>query len=302
MTDSTNKDNQEIDLFKLIYVCLFKIKEFTKKNFIPFIILSLLGASLGYYISPKLKKYESRIILTPNFNSTDYLYNEIDYINSRIQDKDSVFLKKIGFDNTISNIEIKPIISVYQFVQSNEKNFDLIKLFAEDGDINKVAEDEKTAKNYSYHQIIITTKYPNLDTSKTDLLFKYLNKNTYYNKLKEVSAQNLEQRIQTNNLTIGQINEILNKFSEENPHEKSSNLVYFNDNTQLNEIIDTKSNIIKENEDIIKGRLSSDKTIKDISQSLNIKQKSKSNLLVIIFPILFIIIYLTIKQLFLKKH
>jgi len=302
MTDSTKQDNQEIDLFKIIYSSLILIKEFIKKNFIPFMILSIIGASLGYFISPKLKKYESRIILTPNFNSTDFLYNEIDYINSRIQDKDTVFLKKIGFNHTISNIEIKPIISVYQFVQSNDKNFDLIKLFAEDGDINKVAEDEKTAKNYSNHQITITTKYPNLDTKQIELLFKYLNNNSYYNNLKDISAQNLDKRIQTNSFTIDQINDILNKFSEENSHEKSSNLVYFNDNTQLNEIISTKNAIIKENENIIQGRLTSDKTIKEISQSLNIKQKSKSNLFIIIFPIVFIFIYLTIKQLFLKKY
>lgn len=301
MNNSTN-NNQEIDLFNILFRMLIKLKEFVKNNFLPFIILSILGAALGFFISPKLDKYESRIIITPNFNSTDFLYNEIDYINSRILDKDTLFLKNIGFDKTISKIEIKPIISVYQFIQTNEKNFDLLKLFAEDGDINKVAEDEKTAKNYSNHQITITTKKPNFNKSTIDLLIGYLNRNTYYNGLKDISNKNLDDRIKTNNLTIDQINQILNKFSEEDSHEKSSNLVYFNDNTQLNEIITTKNYIIKENENIIQGKLTSDKVIKEIAQSLNIKQKSKSNLLIIILPIVFVFIYLITKNLFIKKN
>ena len=301
MSNSSNSNNQEIDLLILLKSAINNIKLFIQRNILAVIILSIIGAALGYFISANFKKYESRIIIAPNFNSTEYLYNEIDFINSKIQDKDSVFLKGIGFDKTVSKIEIKPIISVYQFIQSNEKNFDLLKLFAEDGDINKVAEDDKTAKNYSNHQVTITTATPNFDRTKTNLLFKYLNRNEYYNDLKNISNKNLDQRIITNTSTVNQINQVLDKFSEENSHEKSSNLVYFNDNTQLNEIIITKNHLIKENEMIIQGKLTYDKTIKEIAQSLNIIQKSNSKLIIIILPIVLILFYFTFKQFFKKN-
>lgn len=261
------------------------------------LLLSILGVLVGYYMSPLLKKYESRILLSPSFETVDYLYNEIDLINSKIKDRDTIYLKSIGFTSPVSKISIEPVTSVYEFVQENERNFDLIKLFAEDGDINKVAEDEKTSKNYKIHQITITTKDASLKDQNIDQLISTFNMNSHYNKIKDVSNENNAKRIITNNNTIAQINSVLDKFKSDISNNKSSNLVYFNDNNQLNEIIATKNILIKENEYLELQKINSENFIKKTSQFLNIQQESKSNILVLSFPLLFILIYFLFKQL-----
>ena len=301
MNNSTSTNNQEIDLLKVLITSIKKLFTFLSKNLFTFILLTIIGVVIGYFVSPLFKKYESRIILSPNFDTTEYLYNEIDFVNSKIIEQDTVFLNSVGLDKKVTHISVEPIISVYQFVQKNEKNFDLIKLFAEDGDINKVAEDEKTAKNYSNHQIIISSKKANIDSKNIDKLFHYLNRSNYFNQLKDVTNKNLEDRILVNNTTIKQIDDILNKFSKESENQKSSNLVYFNDNTQLNEILSTKSSLVKENEIIIERRLAADKAIKKVAQSLNIQEKSKTKLLMLIIPVLLIITFYTTKSLILSK-
>lgn len=292
--------NQEIDLFKIINKTFTSFFRFIKDNLLMMFFLTIIGAILGYFVSPVLKKYESRILVSPNYGTVDYLYNEIDLINSKIKDKDTVFLNSIGLTSPISKISIEPVNSVYQFVQESEKNYDLIKLFAEDGDINKVADDEKTSKNYRIHQINIITKNQTLNENNIDKFMHFLNDNKHYNEVKKVLVKNNEERIISNGKTIEQINSVLAKFNTDITENKSPNLVYFNDNNQLNDLINTKNNLIKENESLVLEQINSTNIIKKTSHFLNIQEESKTKLLVIVFPFLFLSIFLIIKMI-LKK-
>ena len=62
----------------------------------------------------------------------------------------------------IIDIEVTPINGIYSYINSsdeNNKNFELVKLMAEDGDIQKIIHDKVTSKNYPQHSIkIVTTK------------------------------------------------------------------------------------------------------------------------------------------------
>lgn len=292
--------NQEIDLFKIINKTFTSFFRFIKDNLLMMFFLTIIGAILGYFVSPILKKYESRILLTPNYGTVDYLYNEIDLINSKIKDKDTVFLNSMGLTSPISKISIEPVNSVYQFIQESEKNYDLIKLFAEDGDINKVAEDEKTSKNYRVHQITILTKNATLSETDIDQLFISLNQNKHYNEVKKVMNSNNLARIDSNNKTIDQINSVLSKFSTDISENRSPNLVYFNDNTQLNDLINTKNNLIKENEYLELEKINSTNIIKKTSQFLNIQQENSTSLLIVLFPLMLVGIFIVAK-IILKK-
>lgn len=302
MSENVNSDkNNEIDLFKLINNLYNNLIEYLRHNIIYIIILIIIGLCLGYFISPAFKKYESRILISPNFGTVDYLYNEIDLINSKIKDNDTIYLKQIGFTKPITNISIEPVNSVYQFIQENDKNYDLIKLFAEDGDINKVAEDEKTSKNYRIHEIVIISKNSIIKEYNIDKLMFILNNNKHYNEVRKIISKNNEDRISSNIKTINQINTILEKFNNDLSNNKSPNLVYFNDTNQLNDLIDTKNKLIKENEFLILEKINSNVIIKKTSQFLNIQQESKSYILMIIIPFILIFSFITIKIIFNNK-
>ena len=296
-----NSQSSEIEIGALFKNFLQKFRTFLQKNFLFIILLAALGLIVAYFINPILKNYESKVIVTPNYGSVDYLYNEIELINSKISDKDTVFLNKIGITPNINKIEIKPITNIYQFAGESESNFDLLKLFAEDGDINKVADDEKTSKNYKTHQIILTTKKSSIQTSNIDKLLKFLNKNEYYNQVRLIRIENEKQRLGINDGTIKQIDAVFSKVENSTKSEASKNLVYVNDNNQLNDLLITKRELIKENEYIKLNELLSTNIIKKISESLNVQAETKGNLLKIILPILFIGIFLFIKLIFTKQ-
>ncbi|MDH0673360.1 hypothetical protein N5D03_02240 [Empedobacter sp. GD03861] len=296
-----NSQSSEIEIGAFFKNFLQKFRTFLQKNLLFIILLAALGFIVAYYINPILKTYESKVIVSPNYGSVDYLYNEIELINSKISDKDTTFLNKIGITPNINKIEVKPIINIYQFAGENESNFDLLKLFAEDGDINKVADDDKTSKNYKTHQIILTSKKSSIQTSNIDKLLKFLNKNEYYNQVRLIRIDNEKQRLGINDGTIKQIDAVFSKVENSTKSEASKNLVYVNDNNQLNDLLITKRELIKENEYIKLNELLSTNVIKKISESLNVQAKTKGSLLMIILPILFIGIFIFIRLIFTKQ-
>ena len=150
--NATNSDNQEIDLSMIsnkikgfydeIGTSVFRGILFFKRNLLIVGILFVAGAALGTYVDLNNETYDSKIIVKPNFGSTDYLYSKIDLLDSKIKTRDTLFLKSIGVKNpeNLTKIEIEPIVDIYSLVNYNEKNaavttntqnFELLKLLSE---------------------------------------------------------------------------------------------------------------------------------------------------------------------------
>ena len=167
---STNSQEQEIDLgqvfkklgsiFQSFIDSIFDLIVFVKRNFIVLIILFIVGAGLGYYLDKTDKAYNHSIIVTPNFGSNDYLYGKISLLNAKIKEDDTLFLSAVGLKkaDNLKEIEIKPVVDVYKFINNKPENFELIKLMAEDGDIKEIIENDITSKNYPFHIISFKTK------------------------------------------------------------------------------------------------------------------------------------------------
>lgn len=321
-----NSDNQEIELsmitnkikdfFDGIATSIFRSILFFKRNLLWFSGLSLVGFGLGVYSDFTNKSYDSEIIVKPNFGSTDYLYSKIDLLESKIKENDTLFLKSIGIEKpkNINLIEIEPIIDIYSFVNigydknspQNSQNFELVKLLADDSDINKTIKDKVTSKNYSSHRIHIRTKGYISDNQMIVPILNYLNKNEYFETLRKLQIQNVSIKMTKNEEIINQINGLLNKFSNTNDsNQKSEKLIYYNENTQLNEIIKTKDNLLLElgNQRVELANL--DKFVKKVSSVINIKNKSVINgNLKFLLPIFFIFgfIFINLFSKFYKKQ
>lgn len=303
--NSTNED-QEIDLgqisrkigdfFENVTFKIFKGIQFIKKNIIILGVLFVLGAGIGTYLDYSRKMYDNQIIVTPNFNSTDYLYSKIDLINSKISEQDTVFLKNVvGIKNTekFNKIEIEPITDIYRFIANNPVNFEFVKLLAEDGDLKKIVDDKLTSKNYAYHNISFITSKLTTDEETVKPILNYLNNSEYFNTQQKVYVENIKEKMKQNDSIISQINGILNSFSKTiNGNQKSNNLIYYNENTQLNEVIRTKNELIAEQGVKKLQLIDSDRIVKDSSSTLNIKNKKGINgKMKLVIPILFIFIF-----------
>nr|WP_315161461.1 hypothetical protein [uncultured Flavobacterium sp.] len=305
-----NQEDQEIDLtqiskkigrlFEWINTFLFRCIQFFVKNAIVILILLAIGVGLGFYLDVTKKTYDHQIIVTPNFESTDYLYSKIDLIESKIKEQDTVFLKEIvGIKNPkeIIKIEIKPITDVYKFIENKTENFELIKLMAEGGDIKKILEDNLTSKNYSLHTITFKTKNQTNNTETVQPILIFLNETDYYKKVQKETVNNIQIKMIQNDTIISQINGVLNGFSNMvNGAQKSDKLVYYNENTQLNDVIKTKETLINEQGNHRVDLVGLDKIIKDNNSTLNIENTNSVNgKLKLVLPVLFLLSFILIR-------
>ncbi len=302
---STNSQDQEIDLgqvfkkikdfFNSFLDLIFDFILFVKRNIIILIVLLVLGIGIGFYLDKNNKAYSHTIIVTPNFGSADYLYAKIDLLNAKNKEKDTLFLNSIGIKEieNFGKIEIEPIIDVYKFITNKPENFDLIKLMAEDGDLQKIIENDITSKNYPFHSIKFNTKGITNYKKTVEPILTFLNTSDYFEAIKKQNLQNIQEKMIANDSTITQINSLLNEFaSTSSNNQKNDKLVYYNENNQLNDIIKTKEELVKEQGNNRISLINSDKTIKEISSTINIKNtEGLKNKMKIVIPLILLILF-----------
>lgn len=302
-------DNQEIDLaqiskrigegFDRFLSWIFRGLFFVQKNIILFIALLISGIAVGFYFDSNSASYNSEIILLPNFGSTEYTYSKVDLINSKILERDTVFLKSIGISNPklLTKVSIVPITDIYNFINDNNKNFELIKLMAEDGDINTIIENETTSKNYDHHILKISSKSI-VQRSEIDAILNYLNNSEYFSNIQLTSKQNIKLRIAESEKTVEIIDKILNNFAKSSDEiSKNDKLIYYNENSKLAEVFETRSSLINEIGNKKVELLNSDKIIKETSAALNVKNtKSLNGNFKVIIPLLFILFFIFIRM------
>jgi len=302
---STNSQDQEIDLgkvfqkiggsFQYLMNKIFDFIFFIKKKVKIIGVLFVLGIIAGVFLDKTAKVYNHEIIVAPNFGSVEYLYSKINLLNAKKKEKDTLFINSLGIQNVkeFNKIEIEPIIDVYKFISKKPENFDLIKLMAEDGSINKVVKDETTSKNYPYHLIKFTTTNSVDKASIVDPLLKFLNDSEYYAMIQKQYFENTKIKMVENDSTITQINQLLNNFNTSSGNQKNEKLVYYNENNQLSDIIKAKDELIIEQGNLKINLLNYDKIVKDISSTTNmINTKGTNGKLKIVLPFLFIVLFL----------
>jgi len=308
-TKVPQNSDQEIDIFQLsrsigsffdrINRSIFKAIQFFIRNWIVVLVLVVLGVVLGFYLDSNKKSYNNQVVVTPNFESVDYLYAKVDLIQSKIAAGDIDFLKNVvGISNpqSIRRIEIKPIADVYKFIEDKEQNFELIKLMAEVGEVKKVLEDNVTSKNYTYHTISFVSNGVVSEKDVVEPLLKYLNNSAYFTSIQKIGYKNLQREIAQNDTIIAQIDQVLNGLSSTaKNNSKNEKLVYYSENLQLNDIIKTKQKLVTEQGKNRFRLISFDKTIKEINATLNINEsKTVNGHFKIWLPIFFLFLFVLV--------
>lgn len=304
LQEPNNFQDKEIDLSKIsqklgsvtsgISKSFYDFFFFMMRNWIIVSVLFIIGAGLGIYMDRKNKVYNHEMMVIPNFSSTDYLYSKVELLSAKIKEGDTLFLKSIGFKKPkkLINIEIEPINDVYEFVNQKETNFELLKLMAEDGDINKIIEETPTSKNYGRHKIIFTTKDRITDNTVVATLQKFLNDSEYYLRMQSETVSNLEIKMITNDSIIKQIDNVVETFAKSSGGSKANNLIYYNENTQLHELIKSKEALINEQAYLRIVKINYSDIVKDSSITLNIRSKKGTiGKMKFILPLLFIFLF-----------
>ncbi|CCG54675.1 Probable transmembrane protein of unknown function [Flavobacterium indicum GPTSA100-9 = DSM 17447] len=300
---SNNIQDQELDLTqigqgiknffnKIINKC-FDFLFFIIEKKVVIISLFILGVIGGYFLD-KGKTYSHTIAVIPNFGSNDYLYNQIDFLDKKLAEKDTLFFNSIGVKNSknILSFEVEATQQIYNFITDRERgpqNLELIKLMAEDGDIDKILKDELTSKQYYLQNIIITTKGKFKREQLVDPFLKYLNNSLFFLKQKETNQENVKEKIALNDSLIKQIDGIIQVLSKNN----SNSSITISEKSSVAELIDKKDKLIQESQYLKLNDNIYDKVIKDENVSINNLNKTPIFLkMKVILPLLLIFIYL----------
>lgn len=195
-----------LSLGKLIMMLLL----FVQKHFIKFVLVLIVGFIAGWFIdSKKTVQYSGAMVVEPNYDSTEELYNQIHYFNTLAINKDSVLLAN---ELAITTKEAKAIlrISIEDYIDRNEK----VNLFDEfvrtlDTTAQRSISFEEYEKNFNplnatFHKISIITTNPFIPNKIENSLVKSINENPYFdtkfiteNKILDFQDTLLKNQIQT---------------------------------------------------------------------------------------------------------
>jgi hypothetical protein len=298
---STNSQDQEIDLgqigtgiknfFKGIVNNIFDLIFFVKKKIIIIGVLFVTGVIIAFLVDSKTYNHEISVI--PNFGSNEYLYKKIEQIDTKLREEDEAFFKELGIKNyeDVISVEIEAFPAIYSFVNNRDQqnNFELIKLMAEDGDIDKIMKDELTSKNYYHHKISIQTKGMFKKEEFITPVLNYLNSNSYFEVQQKVYQKNLVDKITLNDSLINQIDKLIVLLSSNN----SSGTISISEKNSIPELVEKKDRLISEKQYLLTNENIFDMIIKEESSIINIRDY-KPLLLnnKILFPLILILVFL----------
>ena len=307
-----NNIQEEIDLFSLKEFITNAINKsimnsflFFKKNVYKLSLLVIIGALLGGVADYLFKSYVAEVVVNSNFTSNDFLYSRVNQLNTHFIQNPSLKLPISNFKR-FTRIEVKPVIDVYAFVNNNSslaannaqnsQNFEMLKLMSEKGDINNIIKEEVTSKNYYFQRINIYSK-EKVEEKDIKSVIKYLNNDSYFDKVLNLNIKNIKDRIVKNDSTISQINKLIQSYSTSIANGNAS-VMFKNDNSEVNSLITQKNELINKIEQDKLSLISQNKIIKENTIVYNkINDKGIANKLKFLFPLLFIFLFFVIDYL-----
>jgi hypothetical protein len=235
------------NFFKRILIGIVNIVQFYWRHKFILIGLIIAGAVLGYFWDKSFDKtYKNQLLVIPNFESANYLYNKIESIESKLSAGDTVFLKEVFGDEyeSVSSVEISPILDLYNFVSLRESNQEVFELLFEEEANLEFLEDPINSRNYEFHRISLYVNGEKNHDVFSNRLINYLNNNSHFKSIKKVVVKNLDLQVKQSNKIIQQIDSILASSNSNKGLKYQENQLSFNDNTGLNELIKMKRDLL----------------------------------------------------------
>ena len=310
---NTDQSSDELDLGQLfrmigkglnkIFRSFLRIFLYLKNNFWKLAALVLVGWVIGYFlkfiITDKLK---TEVIVKPNFDSTDYLYDVVEEIGANIGVKDTAFFKELGMEVTelkSLQVNIEPIKEENEKAERDEflEYLEVLQNFEENSFISDIVKTEILKKSGLSHKITFTYEDAFAGREATRRLMEYINENPYFTELKQVHIQNAKDNIKRNNDLIQQIDDVVKGYTSSLSRGNSidqGTLVLENEKPlELPGLLGLKNSLIKEVERKRIALAEQTNTVSIIHFGKNQKAKvpiHKRTTLVI--PILFVLLFL----------
>jgi hypothetical protein len=187
------------NIFKGIFHFLITILIFLRENILKIGIAGFIGLIAGFFLEVKTpKKFESEMLLKPNFESTRQLYNNVNYYNDLVKQKDTVSLQKIfNLDKktaaSLEEFEIEPIITNRDIINAYDNLIESVDTLTIKSYVYEAFENSFTIYDYEVHKLNVTAKENDVFNKLGDVIISSVVNNNYFKRLKKLTNENLNR-------------------------------------------------------------------------------------------------------------
>lgn len=202
------------NIFRGIFHGIISILIFLKNNIIKIGIAAIIGGGIGTFLEVnKQDLYGSDLSVKPNFESARQLYNNIDYYNDLVIQKDISSLAEVfELDNetaaSLKKFTIEPVKTENDIIDSyndfiTSVDTATVKSYAYDDFKLSFSE-----YDYKVHQISVIAEKNNVFTSLGGVIISSVVKNKYFDRLKHLTNENLNRTDSLLRQNLGQIDSL----------------------------------------------------------------------------------------------
>lgn len=204
--------------FKRLFIAFLRLFLYLKKNAIILGSLIVLGVVIGFGLNQFVdKKMKIEVVVKPQIESKNYLYDVINEIQANIKARDKVFFSSIGIDSSNFDgleIRIDPVTENWKSNESEFKYLELLQNFESTEAIANIVSAELQNKTSFNHRITFFYKDAKVGQQFANGVMEYINTNEYFNDLLGVYRKNSTSRIEENKQLLIQLDEIITVFTK----------------------------------------------------------------------------------------
>ena len=185
--------------FKFIFLSVIKALVFLKKNFRPIGIAVIIGGVIGGVKEfNKEDLFYSQLMLEPNFKSTRQLYNNVNYYNDLVKQKDTAILQKIfnlemSVAASLRKFQIQPVQIDSDIINSyNSLILSLDTLSVKSFGYESFKE-SFTNYDYKFHRITVRAEKNDVFDKLADVIISSVVNNNFFNRIKTITNKNLNR-------------------------------------------------------------------------------------------------------------
>lgn len=202
------------DIFKGIFNIIIHFLLFIQKHFLKFAIAGIVGLAIGVYLDMvKEPTYISTMVVEPNFNSVQQLYNNVNFYNELAEAKDSTALAEALDISENEASHIKEFM-VESYSDENQKVLLFDKFVRSlDTTTQKAIDMEKYLLNFNsldarFHTISVTATNNSIAKKIQPSIINSISRNEYFNLQKSISDINIELQDSMYNKQIAEIDSL----------------------------------------------------------------------------------------------
>jgi len=236
------------NIFKGIFHRLILILLFLKLHILKFSVAVLIGGIVGFFLeSNKETKFSSNLIVKPNFESTQLLYENINYYNDLVKQQNTKHLASIFKIDTskaaaLRKFEITPLMNSNDIINAYD-NFilEVDTLTVKSYDFDNF-ESSFTDFDYLVHNIEVQATDSDIFNELENTIINSIEKNTFFNKIKNLTKENLNTKdsiLKANFIEVDSLRSVYMRAILEGAKNNSNG---------TNIDLGSKSNITKEND------------------------------------------------------